>query len=174
MLDRMAEKFGYQAEETPVGFKYIGDSMRKRGSVLGGEESGGLSIQGHIPEKDGILAALLMAEIRAIHGKTLTGVIKQITDEFGFVTSERLDVAVEAREKERIIKELQNFKPSSFCGQEVVKRVNLDGTKIVLADGSWTLIRPSGTEPLFRIYVEANSLEQMQEIQKEVRNTFRM
>lgn len=174
MLDRMAEKFGYEAEETPVGFKYIGDSMRKRGSVLGGEESGGLSIQGHIPEKDGILAALLMAEIRAIHGKTLTGLIKQITDEFGQVSSERLDVAVEPQDKERIIKELQNFRPSSFNGQEVVKRIDVDGTKIIMADGSWALIRPSGTEPLFRIYVEANSLEQMKEIQKEVRDTFKM
>jgi alpha-D-glucose phosphate-specific phosphoglucomutase len=174
MLDRMAEKFGYQAEETPVGFKYIGESMRKRGSVLGGEESGGLSIQGHIPEKDGILATLLMAEIRAIHGKTLTGIIKQITDEFGFVISERLDVAVEVKDKERIVKELQDFKPSTFNGQEVVRRINVDGTKIVLEDGSWTLIRPSGTEPLFRIYVEANSPEQLRQIQAEVRETFQM
>ncbi|MEL7564787.1 MAG: phosphoglucomutase/phosphomannomutase family protein [Dehalobacterium sp.] len=174
MLDRMAEKFGYQAEETPVGFKYIGEAMRTRGSVIGGEESGGLSILGHIPEKDGILAALLMAEIRAIHGKTLTGVIKQITDEFGYVTSERLDVHVEAKEKDRIMKELQDFKPSSFNGQEVVQLINVDGTKIVMADGSWTLIRPSGTEPLFRIYVETNSDEQMKKIQQEVRDTFAM
>ncbi|HHT62357.1 MAG: phosphoglucomutase/phosphomannomutase family protein [Bacillota bacterium] len=174
MLDRMAEKFGYEAEETPVGFKYIGESMRKRGSVLGGEESGGLSIQGHIPEKDGILAALMVAEIRAIHGKTLTGVIKQIIDEFGFVTSERLDVAVDIKEKERILQELKDFKPSSFCGQEVVKRVDIDGTKIVLADGAWALIRPSGTEPLFRIYVEANSAEELHKIQKEVKSTFKM
>lgn len=174
MLDRMAEKFGYQVEETPVGFKYIGEAMRTRGSVLGGEESGGLSILGHIPEKDGILAALLIAEIRAIHGKTLTGVIKQITDEFGFVISERLDVSVEANEKERIMKELQEFNPSSFNGQEVIKKINIDGTKFVMADGSWALIRPSGTEPLFRIYVETSSDEQLKLIQEEVRETFRM
>ncbi|MEN3005725.1 phosphoglucomutase/phosphomannomutase family protein [Dehalobacterium formicoaceticum] len=174
MLDRMAEKYGYQAEETPVGFKYIGEAMRIRGSVLGGEESGGLSIHGHIPEKDGILAALLMAEIRAIHGKTLMGIIKQIMDEYGYITNERLDVCVDEQEKERIIKELKEFKPSSFNGQEVVRLNQMDGTKIVMADGSWTLIRPSGTEPLFRIYVEANSDEQLKEIQKAVLENFGM
>lgn len=174
MLDRMAEKFGYQAEETPVGFKYIGAAMRTRGSVLGGEESGGLSIQGHIPEKDGILAALLMAEIRAIHGKTLTGVIKQITDEFGSAASERLDVCVEVKEKERINKELADFNPVTFHNLPVSARIQVDGTKIVLEDGSWVLIRSSGTEPLFRIYVEAGSEEQMKEMQKEVLDIFHM
>lgn len=174
MLDRMAEKFGYQAEETPVGFKFIGESMRKRGSILGGEESGGLSIQGHIPEKDGILATLLMAEIRAIHGKTLTGVIKQITDEFGTVVSERMDVCVDPKEKDRIMEELRAFDPAVFNGRQVTKRISLDGTKVILDDGSWVLIRASGTEPLFRIYVEANSEQQMREMQKEVRAFFKM
>jgi len=174
MLDRMAAKFGYEAEETPVGFKYIGESMLQRGSILGGEESGGLSIKGHIPEKDGILAALLIAEIRAIHGKTLTGIIQQIADEFGIMVSERLDVRVEAKEKARILAELKDFNPEHFHGQPVRKRITIDGTKIVLDDGSWLLIRASGTEPLFRIYVEANSAVQMREMQKEIRERLKI
>jgi phosphomannomutase len=85
-----------------------------------------------------------------------------------------LDIQVDGQEKERINKELQEFKPTTFNGQEVVQLNQIDGTKIVIADGSWTLIRPSGTEPLFRIYVEANSDEQMKEMQKTVRETFGM
>lgn len=174
MLDRMAAKCGFTAEETPVGFKYIGESMMNRGSVLGGEESGGLSIQGHIPEKDGILATLLMAEIRAVHGKTLTELLQEISDEYGYMVSERIDIHVEPQEKTRILEDLKTFHPATFNGQAVEKRIDIDGTKIVMADGSWLLIRASGTEPLFRIYVEANSEEQMKEIQEEVKKELRV
>jgi alpha-D-glucose phosphate-specific phosphoglucomutase len=173
LLDRMAEKYGFRSEETPVGFKFIGESMMKRGSILGGEESGGLSVKGHIPEKDGILATLLIAEIRAVHGKTLTGIFKQITDEFGIMISERLDIRVDPKEKERIIKELKEFNPDIFNDILVKERIAVDGIKIVLENGSWVLIRASGTEPLFRVYVEANSEEELKELQKETIETFK-
>lgn len=174
MLDRMAEAFGFQVDETPVGFKYIAESMMQRGSIMGGEESGGLSITGHVPEKDGILAALLVAEIRAVHGKTLTGIWKQISDEFGKLFSERLDIQVEPEEKIRITEELKVFCPETIGSRKVTKKVNIDGVKLILEDGAWMLIRASGTEPLFRLYVEANSEEELREIQTEVREQLKM
>jgi alpha-D-glucose phosphate-specific phosphoglucomutase len=174
LLDRMARSFGFQVDETPVGFKYIGESMMKRGSIMGGEESGGLSIQGHIPEKDGILACLLMAEIRAVHGQTLSEILHRIEKEFGGAATERLDLRVEPQEKERISGEIKSFAPETFSGRQVRERCTKDGLKLILEDGSWLLIRASGTEPLFRIYVETDSQKRIKEIQDQVIKQFGM
>ena len=174
MLDRIARSFGFQVDETPVGFKYIGESMMKRGSIMGGEESGGLSIQGHIPEKDGILACLLMAEIRAVHNKKLTEILHEIDEKFGGAATERLDLRVDPKDKERISREVKSFAPENFCDRPVRERCTKDGLKLVLEDGSWLLIRASGTEPLFRIYVEADSKEELEEIQHQVIKQFDM
>ncbi|MBM7853685.1 alpha-D-glucose phosphate-specific phosphoglucomutase [Desulfohalotomaculum tongense] len=169
LLDRIAEKYGQSVEETPVGFKYIGQCLHEKGAVMGGEESGGLSIKGHIPEKDGILAGLLAVEIMSYHGKSLTELTEQLNDQFGRVCSRRLDLRTTAAEKDRVLEQLKEFKPRTVAGQKVTGRVTVDGTKLLLADGSWTLIRPSGTEPLFRIYAEAESMDRVEEIQQEMK-----
>lgn len=169
LLDRMAGHYGLEVDETAVGFKYIGQCLAEKGAVLGGEESGGLSIQGHVPEKDGILAGLLAAEMMAVHGKSLTGLLEQVYGEFGRLYSERLDVHTSASEKERVLALIKSIGPETLAGRKVTGRVDIDGVKLLLEGGAWVLIRASGTEPLFRIYVEANSPEEMKNIQEDTR-----
>lgn len=168
MLDRMAAKFGQEVFETAVGFKFIGQNLLERGCILGGEESGGLSIKGHIPEKDGVLAGFLAAEMVAVHKKTLGQLLEDLYREFGTIYSHRLDVRTELEQKNRIMTEIQAFDPDRLAGSQVMSRISIDGVKFVLEDGSWVLIRPSGTEPLFRIYAEANHKNRVQELQAEV------
>ncbi|MEG6523092.1 phosphoglucomutase/phosphomannomutase family protein [Desulfotomaculum sp. 1211_IL3151] len=174
LLDRIANKYSQQVHESPVGFKYIGQNLLEKECILGGEESGGLSIKGHIPEKDGILAGLLAAEMVAHHGKGLTELLSQIYEEFGRLYSERLDIHTTPELKETILEQLKEFCPTELDGQKIVDKITLDGVKLVLADGAWVLIRPSGTEPLFRIYTEANSLEQKEKLQQEVKSLLKL
>lgn len=169
LLDRMADKYEQKVYESPVGFKYIGQNLLENGCIIGGEESGGLSIKGHIPEKDGILAGLLAAEMVAHHGKSLTAILEDIYAQFGQLYSERLDIHTTPELKTAILEQLKGFAPPELVGQQVVRKVTLDGIKLVLADGAWVLIRASGTEPLFRIYVEANSPEQKKQLQEEIK-----
>lgn len=170
LLDRMAERKGLQVFETPVGFKYIGQCILEQGVIVGGEESGGLSIQGHVPEKDGILAGLLAAEMVAVHGKTLTEMMEDIYREYGHLYSERLDVHTSPLDKERVLELLKDFMPEDVSGRKVTGRSSVDGVKLLLEGGAWVLIRASGTEPLFRIYVEAESFEEIKEIQAATRS----
>ncbi|MDD4334870.1 MAG: phosphoglucomutase/phosphomannomutase family protein [Desulfotomaculaceae bacterium] len=169
LLDRIADRYGQQAIETPVGFKYISQCLTERGAVLGGEESGGLSVQGHVPEKDGILAGLLAAEIVAVHGQSLTALMEQVAEEFGRLYSERLDVRTSAQEKERVLRLLNGLKPAKLGKRQITGGTAVDGVKFLLDGGAWVLVRASGTEPLFRIYVEAGSLEEMKEIQEDMK-----
>lgn len=170
MLDCMAGRRGLEVFETPVGFKYIGQCLLEQGAIVGGEESGGLSIQGHIPEKDGILAGLLAAEIVAVHGKSLTALLEEIAEEYGPLYSERLDVHTSPDEKERVLELLKGFQPEELAGHRVVEQSSVDGLKLLLERGAWMLIRASGTEPLFRIYVEAGSQGEIKEIQAATRS----
>ncbi len=165
MLDRIAAAYGQEVDETPVGFKYIGESMLKKGSILGGEESGGLSIAGHIPEKDGILAAALMAELVAVEKTSIRGILQKIAAKFGTLVSERLDLHTTPEKKEEVLHALQQAAPTRIAGLAVEKTLAVDGKKFVLADGSWVLVRASGTEPLFRIYVESGDAEKLKSIQ---------
>lgn len=169
MLDRIGEFYGVKVVETPVGFKFIGQALLDPGSLMGGEESGGMSIRGHLPEKDGILAAALMVEVVASTGKSLLAILKEIEDRFGPSVSQRLDIHVDICDKDIIMERMAALNPVQVAGQPVVQRHTVDGVKIVLADGSWALVRASGTEPLFRLYVEAKSQEQLEQIQQEVR-----
>lgn len=169
LLDRVARAHGLGVEETPVGFKYIGQALLHKGCILGGEESGGLSIQGHIPEKDGILATALVAEMRARYDRPLKEILAELLKRYGPSVSERLDLHVSPEVKERVLQELPRYEPEKLGGQPVTGRVTVDGVKFLLADGSWALIRPSGTEPLFRLYVEAPTSESLHQIQQEIR-----
>ncbi|MFA5881202.1 MAG: phosphoglucomutase/phosphomannomutase family protein [Eubacteriales bacterium] len=169
MLDRIADSYGLEVDETPVGFKYIGESMMKKGSILGGEESGGLSIAGHIPEKDGILAAALIAEVVAVEKMPIRSILQKLARKFGTLASERLDIHTTIENKEQVLNKLKEAAPSDIAGMPVKKTLAVDGKKFVMEDGSWVLIRASGTEPLFRIYAESDSTEKLKKLQSSVR-----
>lgn len=165
MLDRIARHYGQEVYETAVGFKYIGRNLLEKDCVLGGEESGGLSIRGHIPEKDGILAGLLAAEMVSVHGKTLAELTEEVSAVYGVrLYSERLDVHTTPEQKQRVLEKIGHFAPGELAGEPVTGRITLDGLKLVLKSGEWVLVRPSGTEPLFRIYAESDRLERIKEI----------
>ena len=156
LIDIVAKKLGIDVIETPVGFKHVGEAMRKYDVIIGGEESGGLSIKGHIPEKDGILANLLILEAMAISNKTLVELQQELYNIAGtrFYT-DRIDLELHSQEeilpileKVRNIKTVREYKITSIDTK--------DGVKLMLGDSTKILIRPSGTEPLLRIYFEAD------------------
>ena len=157
LLNKVAEKLGIEAVETPVGFKHVGEAMRNHNPVIGGEESGGLSIQGHIPEKDGILANLLILEAMAYEGKSLIQLQQNLHNYAGCkFFNDRIDKKLESVD---LIKPVLNkFGTKTQIGEFKVKKVDFqDGVKLYLDDdNSWILVRPSGTEPLLRIYFESD------------------
>ncbi|MDD4783937.1 MAG: phosphoglucomutase/phosphomannomutase family protein, partial [Syntrophaceticus sp.] len=169
MLDRIADDYGLPVIETPVGFKYIGQSLLQHHSVMGGEESGGMSVQGHIPEKDGILAISLIVEMMAARGKSLRQLKAELNEKFGCLVSARLDLKCSPEHKVKVLELLQQWEPESLAGHKVSERNTTDGVKQLCEDGSWVLVRPSGTEPLFRIYVESKSNEDLESLQDSVR-----
>lgn len=174
LVDRIAAAYGEVAYETPVGFKYIGAYLREHGCICGGEESGGLSIRGHVPEKDGILAGLLTAEIVATHGKSLGTLLADLGTRFGHLVSARVDYHTTPEEKERVRHLLKDFCPVEFNGATVVKRTTTDGVKIELANGAWFLIRASGTEPVFRVYAEAATPDAVTALHEAVRRELKL
>ncbi|MBM3252971.1 MAG: phosphoglucomutase/phosphomannomutase family protein [Candidatus Omnitrophica bacterium] len=155
LVDKIATSNNMEPVETPVGFKYIAEELLKGNCLMGAEESGGLSIAGHIPEKDGILACLLVLETCASNKKSIKEILKGIAKKYGSFYSERNDIRLASRE--RFFKKLSRFNPSRIAGLRVLKVNRTDGFKFYLVDGSWLLIRPSGTEPIARLYAESNS-----------------
>ena len=172
MLDRIAHKFGCEVIETPVGFKYIGNLLWEEEAIIGGEESGGVSIAGHIPEKDGILAISLITEIRAVEGKPLTALLADISKEFGTLYSNRIDIHCTEKEKKEFFSGIKENVPDRIAGVGVINYTDMDGFKFYLDDGSWVLFRPSGTEPLVRIYMEALDKERLQLLTEEAQAMF--
>lgn len=166
LLDAIAKKHGQEIIETPVGFKWLGGAIEKEGAILGGEESGGLSIKGHLPGKDGVLADLLIAEIWAVHKKPLATVYQDILKKYGAYHSTRIDLHLETAAKDALLDRLHNSAPKEIAGAAVTSVVTIDGVKLNLKDGSWLLLRPSGTEPLVRVYMEARSKSRLKELQK--------
>ncbi len=161
LIDRVAEKRGLKMYETPVGFKFIGELINKDEIILGGEESAGLSIKGHFPEKDGILACLLAIEAVASRGKSLTEQLKDLTDEVGKLYSKRIGVKL-TDEIQKSLKEKLAQEPTEIEKRKIEKINRMDGVKFIFEDGSWMLMRPSGTEPLVRIYAESENKEDLE------------
>jgi alpha-D-glucose phosphate-specific phosphoglucomutase len=155
-VDAVAARFGVRVHEVPVGFKYIGAIMEREPVIVGGEESGGLSVRGHVPEKDGILACLLMAELVAASGKSLGAILKEITKLGGDFFTDRINIHIDPAKREDLLSRLSGgvAKIGAF---PVEKRITMDGFKFILADGQWVAFRASGTEPVFRCYIEARS-----------------
>jgi alpha-D-glucose phosphate-specific phosphoglucomutase len=172
MVDRLAAKYGLPLKETPVGFNYIADHMLRDDVLIGGEESGGIGIRGHIPEGDGILMGLLLLEIIADAGVPLHELIASIQLEAGPTCYARADLRLRHPVvKQEMVARLTDSAPSSIGGTTVQGVGALDGVKYRLADESWLLIRPSGTEPMLRIYAEAptdDSLEALLDYGQEV------
>ena len=155
LIDVVAEKLGVKVIETAVGFKHVGEAMRKYQVIIGGEESGGLSISGHIPEKDGLLANLLILEAMADSGKSLVELQKELHELAGckFYT-DRIDLKTENIKS--ILEEFKNKK--KLAGYKVTDVDLKDGVKLMLGERNKILVRPSGTEPLLRIYFESDNL----------------
>jgi phosphoglucomutase len=157
MIDAVAKSHGQSVHQTPVGFKYIGQLIREDKIALGGEESAGLTIRGHIPEKDGILASLLVAEMIAARGASIGEQIRALYKKLGrefWPLRENLHLSDE--QKANAVRKV-GVDSSTLLGRKVVSIDRTDGAKFVFEDGSWMLLRLSGTEPLLRLYVEAES-----------------
>ena len=162
LIDVVAKKLGIDVIETAVGFKHVGEAMRKNQVIIGGEESGGLSIQGHIPEKDGLIANLLVLEAMAVSGKSLTELQKELYGIAGtkFYT-DRIDLKLDNQEEIPVI--LDKVKDINNIGKYKITSVDKkDGVKLMLGETTKILIRPSGTEPLLRIYYESDSQEKLE------------
>ena len=156
MLDRIAKDHGLQLIETPVGFNHIADLMIRNGIVMGGEESGGISIKGHIPEGDGVLMGLLILEVMAEANAPLHELVADLLDKYGPAQYARSDLKLQRPvAKSDMVKMLVESAPDSISGVTVEDVQTIDGVKYYLNDGSWLLIRPSGTEPVLRVYAEA-------------------
>ena len=168
LLNRIAEKLGVEVIETAVGFKHVGEAMRKFNPIIGGEESGGLSIQGHIPEKDGILANLLILEAMAYENKSLVDLQKELYNFAGCkFYNDRIDKRLDNVDEIKPL--LETYKNKTSVGNfKVIKSDTKDGVKLYFDDNSsWMLIRPSGTEPLLRIYFESDSTEKLEKLKEQ-------
>jgi phosphomannomutase len=156
MINRLCRSYGLEVIETPVGFNYIADWMLKDDVLIGGEESGGISFRGHIPEGDGILMGLLLIEIVAASGAALDELVDGLLADVGPAEYARVDLRLSRPiAKDRMVKRLSENAPASIGGSRIADVSTLDGAKYILEDDSWLLIRPSGTEPVLRVYAEA-------------------
>lgn len=156
MIDLLAQKYELPLYETPIGFKHICELMLEKTILMGGEESGGLGITGHIPERDGVLMGLLLLETIALTGKGLRQQLEEIMDEIGHFFYRRIDTHIGSEAKDQLLQRLTN-NPPTVIADRVVSTTNVsDGFKFVFDNGDWLLIRPSGTEPVLRLYSEAN------------------
>jgi len=159
LIDAIAKAHNVPLRETPVGFKYIAEIMAKEPIIIGGEESGGLTVHGHVPEKDGVLACLLMAEVVAHEGKTLSAILKGLYQEYGAFYTDRINLKLRDGLKEVMTAKLKNTPPTEIAGLKVKEIIRIDGTKFILENGEWLMVRFSGTEPLMRCYMEAHTVE---------------
>ena len=158
MIDRIAERQGLQLIETPVGFNHIAELILEEDVLMGGEESGGMTIKGHIPEGDGVLLGLLLLEVMAESGKPLHQLVDELLAEYGPAQYKRTDMKLRhAVSKSKMVDMLLTSAPKEIGGVAIERAESADGVKYYLADGSWLLIRPSGTEPVLRVYAEAPS-----------------
>ena len=162
LLDRVAADFGETCYEVPVGFKYISAKMTETDAIIGGESSGGLSVKGHIPGKDGIYAAALLVEMLAVTGKTVAALYREITEKYGTLSYEDAAFTMTPARKQELM-DLLFVKQRVPEFEEMVEKINReDGCKVYFTDGSWVICRFSGTEPLLRVATEGNTRQQAQ------------
>lgn len=160
LLDRIAEAFGEECYEVPVGFKHISSKMEEKNALIGGESSGGLTIRGHIKGKDGIFAASLLIELVSKTGKTLSDLLAEINEEFGYFYTSECDLKFAADDKPGLIKKLLEDKELPSYYYDIERVSYMDGLKIYFKNGGWVVARFSGTEPLLRIVAEMNTQQE--------------
>jgi phosphomannomutase len=160
MLDKMAARYGLDLDTTPIGFKYIATKMAEGDVLVGGEESGGIAAKGHIPERDGIYIGLLIVEMMVKRGMPLSALVEELYDEFGAHHAYREDLhTTDARKQQALDRLDAEGGLATVAGQAVQRLETLDGYKHITDDG-WLLVRPSGTEPVLRVYSEAPTTDQ--------------
>ncbi len=157
IIDRIAKSSGLEIKTTPVGFKYIGTEILDGGVLMGGEESGGLWLHGNIPERDGMIMGLKLLEIMAKNKKAINKILDEVYDKFGYFAYQRLDYEITDKQKEKLKALLEKKVPEDIAAEGIKKVVTIDGFKYFLEDGSWIMIRPSGTEAVVRVYAESDS-----------------
>ena len=167
LVDRIAEAHGEEVYETPVGFKWVAEAMGEHDALFGGEESGGFTLRGHVREKDGVLMSLLAAGTHA--AEPFDERVDRLLDEYGQIAAGKVSLDCPDDRKAGVLDELEDHIPESVRGSPVAKVVTLDGFKLLLENGSWLLVRPSGTEPKLRVYAEADSDEAVDELLAEGR-----
>ncbi len=172
LLDRVASARGLDLRVTPVGFKYLGAEILKGGVLLAGEESGGLSLGTHVPEKDGVLAGLLAAEMVCYYGEGLGSLLKKLWAVHGRFYNTRLDLPLEPAMKKYIIENLFESDKKEAAGLPVQSVNRIDGVQLILNKNSWVLVRLSGTEPLARIYVQSLSANENERIAQALAEEF--
>jgi phosphomannomutase len=168
-IARLCKYYGLELEIVKIGFKYIAGIMISEDVLLGGEESGGIAIKGHIPERDGIWMGLVIWEFMAKSGKTLRELINEVYDITGAFWFERNDVHLKESLKQEIISNCASGRYKEFGPYKVIRTDDLDGFKFFLSDDAWVMIRASGTEPLLRIYAEGANKEEALAILSETR-----
>jgi phosphomannomutase len=158
-MKKLAGIFGLECEVTKIGFKYIAEIMTQEDVLVGGEESGGLAVAGHIPERDGIWIGLMILEFMAKTGKSLKELIKEVYDLVGPFSFDRDDLHIKEEQKQEIINTCKTDPYKQLGNFTVQKLETLDGYKFYLSDDEWVMIRPSGTEPVLRVYAQAPTME---------------
>jgi phosphomannomutase len=161
MASKLSERLGAPIDEVPVGFKYVSEKLLTEDVLIGGEESGGIAIKHHIPERDGVLMALLLLELVAEQRRPLSEIIEGLMERIGHHYYERRDLHLE--ERKEVVERLKEAQPKAFAGKPVCKIETLDGVKLRFEDG-WLLFRASGTEPLLRIYCELDDPTEVQRV----------
>ena len=164
MVDRMCESYGLELVETGVGFKFICDEMRKGDVLLGFEESGGIGFPSHIPERDGILAGLVLLELLATEKKSINHLLSKLEKRFGAHRYNRLDIYFPLEKRKKLMLYCMNNPPAILAGSKLLSMKTFDGVKYVAEDGSWLMLRGSGTEPLLRIYAESKTDKKAQQL----------
>jgi alpha-D-glucose phosphate-specific phosphoglucomutase len=167
MVDKLARQYNLELCETPIGFKYICQEILSSDVLIGGEESGGISIKGHVPERDGILIGCLIAEILLYQKKPLSQLISELMKSVGFCYYQRLDKEITSSQRDELIGWLKANSLPAIGKRQVVKRETKDGFKFFFKSGGWLILRPSGTEPVVRIYAETASIKDTCELIKD-------
>ncbi|MDD5542055.1 MAG: phosphoglucomutase/phosphomannomutase family protein [Acidobacteriia bacterium] len=170
MIDQICRRFSIPMHETPIGFKYICDLMLTRKILIGGEESGGIGVTRHLPERDSVLCALLMLEIMITRKKTLREVVSDLMRQYGSFYFDRLDLHLTEAQKQRAVRRLTHQPPRKISNYAVARLERLDGFKFLFSDTEWVLVRPSGTEPILRLYCEASSPQKVKRILTAAKN----
>ena len=168
LIDKLAAKYGLRLHVTPIGFKYISDIILERDVLIGGEESGGITVKGRPPERDGVLCSLLLAEMMAHHGKGLEELIAEFDAEFGEHHYHRVDLRIGLNKARKVASLVRNGRVKQIAGLKITGTDTLDGIKLWFGPSTWLLVRPSGTEDLLRLYAEAPSKEQLGSILDEM------